>query len=328
MFLKKYMPVWALALGLAAAGSAAAQSVAFPTQPIRLVVGFPAGGASDVAARAIASQMTIQLGQQVIVENKPGAASNIGAEFVAKSKPDGYTLLLGTISTSINGSLYKNLNYNPSTDFVAISQIASTAFLLVSNPNSPYKTVADIIAAAKKAQGTSQLPDYATAGNGSGSHLFTELFASMAGIKLNHIPYRGAAPAVADVMGGQVPITFDNILTTLAQTKSGKLHAIAVSTKTRSSVAPEIPTIAESGVPGYDATAWFGIFAPKGTPTPIVNKLAESIQAAVRTPAVTEVLLKSGAEPVGSTPAQFDAFYKAEVAKWAQVVKNANVKID
>jgi tripartite-type tricarboxylate transporter receptor subunit TctC len=291
-------------------------------------VGFPAGGASDVAARAIASQMTTQLGQQVIVENKPGAASNIGAEFVAKSKPDGYTLLLGTISTSINGSLYKNLNYNPSTDFVAVSQIASTAFLLVSNPNSPYKTVADIIAAAKKAQGTSQLPDYATAGNGSGSHLFTELFASMAGIKLNHIPYRGAAPAVADVMGGQVPITFDNILTTLAQTKSGKLHAIAVSTKTRSSVAPEIPTIAESGVPGYDATAWFGIFAPKGTPTPIVNKLAESIQAAVRTPAVTEVLLKSGAEPVGSTPAEFDAFYKAEVAKWAQVVKNANVKID
>jgi len=328
MFLKKYMPVWALALGLAAAGSAAAQSVAFPTQPIRLVVGFPAGGASDVAGRAIASQMTIQLGQQVIVENKPGAASNIGAEFVAKSKPDGYTLLLGTISTSINGSLYKNLNYNPSTDFVAVSQIASTAFLLVSNPNSPYKTVADIIAAAKKAQGTSKLPDYATAGNGSGSHLFTELFASMAGIKLNHIPYRGAAPAVADVMGGQVPITFDNILTTLAQTKSGKLHAIAVSTKTRSSVAPEIPTIAESGVPGYDATAWFGIFAPKGTPTPIVNKLAEAIQAAVRTPAVTEVLLKSGAEPVGSTPAQFDAFYKAEVAKWAQVVKNANVKID
>ncbi len=328
MFLKKYVPAWALALGLVATGPTLAQGVAFPTQPIRLVVGFPAGGASDVAARAIASQMTTQLGQQVIVENKPGAASNIGAEFVAKSKPDGYTLLLGTISTSINGSLYKNLNYNPSTDFVAISQIASTAFLLVSNPNSPYKTVADIIAAAKKAQGTSQLPDYATAGNGSGSHLFTELFASMAGIKLNHIPYRGAAPAVADVMGGQVPITFDNILTTLAQTKSGKLHAIAVSTKTRSSVAPEIPTIAESGVPGYDATAWFGIFAPKGTPAPIVKKLAESIQAAVRTPTVTEVLLKSGAEPVGSTPAEFDAFYKAEVAKWAQVVKNANVKID
>lgn len=328
MFLKKCVPAWALALGLVATGPTLAQSVAFPTQPIRLVVGFPAGGASDVAARAIASQMTTQLGQQVVVENKPGAASNIGAEFVAKSKPDGYTLLLGTISTSINGSLYKNLNYNPSTDFVAISQIASTAFLLVSNPNSPYKTVADIIAAAKKAQGTSQLPDYATAGNGSGSHLFTELFASMAGIKLNHIPYRGAAPAVADVMGGQVPITFDNILTTLAQTKSGKLHAIAVSTKTRSSVAPEIPTIAESGVPGYDATAWFGIFAPKGTPTPIVNKLAESIQAAVRTPAVTEVLLKSGAEPVGSTPAEFEAFYKAEIAKWAQVVTSANVKID
>lgn len=328
MLVKKLAVSLGIAAGILAAGVATAQNEPFPSKAIRLVVGFPAGGASDLAARAIASQMTTQLGQQVIVENKPGAAGNIGAESVAKSKPDGYTLLLGTISSSINGSLYKNLNYSPSEDFTAISQIASSAFLLVSNPNSPYKTVADIIKAAKQGQATNKLPDYATAGNGSGSHLFVELFASMAGIKLNHIPYRGAAPAVADVMGGQVPITFDNILTTLAQVQAGKLHAIAVSTKTRSIVAPNIPTIAESGVPGYDATAWFGVFAPKGTPAPVVNKLAESIQAAVRTKAVTDVLLKSGAEPVGSTPAQFDAFYKAEVAKWAQVVKNANVKID
>lgn len=317
-----------MALSLSLAASVAAQNTAFPSQPIRLIVGFPAGGASDVAARAIAGQMSTQLGQQVIVENKPGAASNIGAEFVARAKPDGYTLLLGTISLSINGSLYKNLTYNPKTDFVAISQIASTAFLLASNPNSPYKTVADIVAAAKKGKVTNNLPDYATAGNGSGSHLFMELFTSMAGIKLNHIPYRGAAPAVADVIGGQVPITFDNILTTLAQTEAGKLHAIAVSTKQRSKVAPNVPTIAESGVPGYDATAWFGIFAPKGTPTPIINKLSEAIQAAVRTEAVTNVLLKSGAEPVGSKPAEFEAFYRAEIDKWGQVVKQANVTID
>jgi tripartite-type tricarboxylate transporter receptor subunit TctC len=268
------------------------------------------------------------LGQPVVVENKPGAAGNIGSEFVARSKADGYTLIFGTISSSINGSLYKKLNYDPVKDFVAISQVTSMPFLLVANPNSPYKSVADIIAAAKKAQSSDQLPDYATAGNGSGSHLFTELFTSMAGIRLNHIPYRGAAPAMADVMGGQVPLAFDNILTTMAQVQSGKLRALAVSTQARSSVMPNIPTLAEAGVRGYDATAWFGVLAPAGTPPAIIDQLATAIQKSVKTPEVTETMLKAGAEPVGSTPAQFDAFYKAEVEKWAKVVKSANVQVE
>ena len=300
----------------------------FPEGQIKLIVPFAAGGGVDSAARVIAKQMQANLNIPFIVENKPGGGSNIGSEFVARSKADGYTLIFGTISSSINGSLYKKLNYDPVKDFVAISQVTSTPFLLVANPNSPYKSVADVIAAAKKAQNRDQLPDYATAGNGSGSHLFMELFTSMAGIRLNHVPYRGAAPAVADVMGGQVPLTFDNILTTLAQVQSGKLRALAVSTKTRSSVVPEIPTIAESGVPGFDATAWFGVLAPAGTPVPVVNQLADAIQKSVKTASVTETLLKAGAEPVGSTPAQFDAFYKAEVEKWAKVVKSANVQVE
>jgi tripartite-type tricarboxylate transporter receptor subunit TctC len=305
-----------------------AQSEPYPSRPIKLIVGYPAGGASDVTARAVANKMVDFLGQPVVVENKPGAAGNIGSEFVARSKADGYTLIFGTISSSINGSLYKKLNYDPVKDFVAISQVTSTPFLLVANPNSPYKSVADIIAAAKKAQSSEQLPDYATAGNGSGSHLFTELFTSMAGIRLNHIPYRGAAPAMADVMGGQVPLAFDNILTTMAQVQAGKLRALAVSTQARSSVMPTVPTLAEAGVPGYDATAWFGVLAPAGTPPAIIEQLATAIQKSVKTPEVTETMLKAGAEPVGSTPAQFDAFYKAEVAKWAKVVKSANVQVE
>lgn len=305
-----------------------AQSEPYPSRPIKLIVGYPAGGASDVTARAVANKMVEFLGQPVVVENKPGAAGNIGSEFVARSKADGYTLIFGTISSSINGSLYKKLNYDPVKDFVAISQVTSTPFLLVANPNSPYKSVADIIAAAKKAQSPDQLPDYATAGNGSGSHLFTELFTSMAGIRLNHIPYRGAAPAMADVMGGQVPLAFDNILTTMAQVQSGKLRALAVSTQARSSVMPNIPTLAEAGVRGYDATAWFGVLAPAGTPPAIIDQLATAIQKSVKTPEVTETMLKAGAEPVGSTPAQFDAFYKAEVERWAKVVKSAKVQVE
>ena len=307
---------------------AQANADSYPSRPIRLIVGFPAGGASDVSARTIAGRMAELLGQPVVVENKPGAAGNIGSEMVAKSKPDGYTLLFGTISSSINGSLYKNLTYDPVKDFTGISQVTSTPFLLVVNPTSPYRSVKDIIEAAKSASSSQKLPDYATAGNGSGSHLFMELFTSMAGIQLSHVPYRGAAPAIADVMGGQVPIAFDNILTTLAQVQGGKLRALAVSTASRSSVAPEIPTMSESGVPGYDATAWFGLFAPAGTPSEIVNKIADATQKSVRTPEISASLLKSGAEPVGSTPKEFDTFYKAEVAKWARVVQNAQVKID
>lgn len=312
-------------LALLAGGSVQAQETSYPSRPITLIVGFPAGGASDVAARAVAAKMGEQLGQTIIVDNKPGAASNIGADAAAKARPDGYTVLFGTISMAINGSLYKNLSYDPSKDFRAVSQLSSAPFLLVVNPQSPIKSVADLIEEARK---PGNLVDYASAGNGSGSHLFTELFSSLAGVKMNHVPYRGAAPAMADVLGNQVPLTFDNIITTLPLIESGKLRALAVSTAKRSSAAPDIPTLQEAGVAGYDATSWFGLFVPAGTPDSVVQVLSRNAAEAVNSPEVSRTFKAQGSEVVGSTPEQFDAFFKAEVAKWADVVEGAGVQID
>lgn len=307
--------------------SAAGAQEAFPNKPLHLVVGFPAGGASDVAARAVAEKLAESLGVSVVVENKPGAASNIAASYVAKANPDGYTVLFGTISLAINPSLYKNLNYNALTELAPVSQLSSAPFVLVANPSTPYRTVQDLLQAAK-ASGSTNPIHYASAGNGSGSHLFTELLTSRAGISLSHVPYRGAAPAMVDVLGGQVPVTFDNIITTLPLIETGKLRALAVSSSKRSPAAPDVPTLDESGVPGYDASSWFGLFAPAGTPAAIIERLGQAAQHAVKTDKVSETLRGVGAEPVVSTPAEFGRFYKAEVDKWAEVVKRANVQID
>jgi len=312
----------ALALNLMA-GAALAQT--YPSRPIKIIVGYPAGGASDVAARIVGQKMAERLGQAVVVENRPGSAGNICADQVAKAAPDGYTLLLGTISLSVNPSLYPKMSYDPQKDLAAISMISSTPFLLVVNPKAPYQSARELLDAARAGKGSI---DYATAGNGSGSHLFTELLSSTAGIKLTHIPYKGAAPAMNDVLGNQVPLTFDNIITTLPLVKAGKLRALAVSTKQRSRVAPDIPTLAESGVPDFDATAWFGLFAPAGTPREIITRLNQEVVEAVKDPAVSEKLLQLGGEPVSSTPESFEAFFRAEVAKWAQVVRTARIRID
>ena len=313
-----------LALGTVATAPLA-WAQAYPSKPIRIVVGYPAGGASDVAARIVGQKLSERMGQPVVIDNRPGSAGNVGAEAVVRAAPDGYTLLLGTISLSVNPSLYPKMTYDPAKDLVAVSMISSTPFLLVSNPNSPYKTTKDLLDGARSTAGGI---NYATAGNGSGSHLFTELLSSTAGIKLVHVPYKGAAPAMNDVLGNQVPVTFDNIITTLPLVKSGKLRALAVSTKTRSKVAPEIPTLDESGVPGFDATAWFGLFAPAGTPRDVVVKLNQEVAEAVKDATVNDKLLQLGAEPVSSSPEAFDAFFKGEVAKWARVVKSAKVQID
>jgi len=314
----------AVALALAAfATSAAAQ--AWPAQPVRIVVGYPAGGASDVAARLVGQKMAERLGQPVVIDNRPGAAGNIGAEAVAKAAPDGYTLLLGTISLSVNPSLYPKMAYDPLKDLAAISMISSTPFVLVSNPASPYTSARALLDAARAGKAPIH---YATAGNGSGSHLFTELLSSTAGVKLTHVPYRGAAPAMNDVLGNQVPVTFDNIITTLPLVKGGKLRALAVSTGQRSKVAPDIPTLAESGVPGFDATAWFGLFAPAGTPRDVILRLNREVAEAVKDPAVSEKLLQLGAEPASTTPEQFDAFFRGEVSKWGKVVRQAQIKLD
>jgi tripartite-type tricarboxylate transporter receptor subunit TctC len=314
----------AVAASLAlAAGMGAAQT--WPAQPVKIIVGYPAGGASDVAARLVGQKMSERLGQPVVIDNRPGAAGNIGADLVAKASADGYTLLLGTISLSVNPSLYPQMTYDPLKDLAPISMISSTPFLLVSNPNSPYPSAKALLDAARSGKGEI---NYATAGNGSGSHLFTELLKSTAGIKLTHIPYKGAAPAMNDVLGNQVPVTFDNIITTLPLVKAGKLRALAVSTKQRSKVAPDIPTLAESGVPGFDATAWFGLFAPTGTPRDVLLRLNREVAEAVKDPVVSEKLLQLGAEPVSSSPEQFDAFFRGEVAKWGKVVRQSRITID
>lgn len=306
-----------------------AQNPPYPSKSIKLIVGYPPGGASDLAARIIGQKLSERLAQPVVVENRSGSAGNIGAEAVVKAQADGYTLLLGTISLSVNPSLYPKMSYDPVKDLKAISMISSTPFLLVVNPKAPYKSAVDLLDAARGKGG--QKPgdiNYATAGNGSGSHLFTELLCTTAGIKLTHVPYKGAAPAMNDVLANQVQVAFDNIMTSLPMVKVGKLRALAVSTKQRSRVAPDIPTLDEVGVSGFDATAWFGLFAPAATPNEIVNLLSQEVSEALKDPLVSDKMLQLGAEPMSSSPEAFGAFFKSEVNKWAKVVQSAKVQID
>ena len=305
--------------------SAATQAQTFPTKPIRIIIGFPPGGATDIAARAVAQKLTEGFGQQVIVDNRPGAASNIGAEAAARAAPDGYTLFQGSVSTSINPSLYSKLAYDPLRDFAALALVANTPFLLVTHPSVPVSNVKELIAFVKARPG--QL-NYATAGAGSGAHLFMELFSSHTGLKMTNVSYRGAAAATTDVLAGQVPMMFDNIFTTLPLARSGKFRALAVSTAQRSAIAPEIPTVAEAGVPGYDANAWFGLFAPAATPKELIARLNAEVVKGLQTNDMRERLRGLGATPGGGTPEDFAVFFRNEVAKWAKVVKQAGVKLD
>ena len=306
-----------------------AQPALYPLKPIRLIVGYPAGGASDVAARIVGQKLSERMGQSLVVENRSGSAGNIGAEAVAKAAPDGYTLLLGTISLSVNPSLYPKMTYDPIKDLSAISMISSTPFLLVVNLKSPYKTARDFLEAARGKAGLKPGDiNYGSAGNGSGSHLFTELLSTTAGIKLTHVPYKGAAPVMNDLLANQINVAFDNIMTSLPLVKTGKLRALAVSTKQRSRVAPDIPTLDEVGVAGFDANAWFGLFAPSGTSREIINQLSLEVNEVLKDPGVNEKLLQLGAEPMSSSPEVFSNFFKAEVNKWARVVQMAKVQID
>ena len=298
---------------------------AYPVKPVRFIVGFPAGGATDVVARTISQKLGESLGQPVIVDNRAGAASNIGAELVATSPKDGHTILMGTVSTSINPSLYKKLAYDPLRDFTAVSHVSSTPFLFVVHPSLPARSVKELIALAKSKPGEL---NFGSAGSGSGGHLFVEMFGSMARLKFLHVPYKGAAPATTATLSGETIFMFDNIVTTLPLARAGKLRPLAVTTATRSAAAPEIPTIAEAGVPGYDANAWFGVFAPAGTPQPVINRLNAEIVKIVKLPEMRERFLALGAEPVGSSAEQFGAFFRNEVAKWAKVVKESGARVD
>ncbi len=314
----------ALILVLASAG---AFSQAYPAKPIRLVVPYPAGGPLDIMARAIGQKLTEAWKQPVVVDNRAGAGGNIGADFVAKSAPDGYTLLMGAVAThAINPSLYSKIPYDPVRDFAPVALVAQVPNILVLNPAVPAKTVRELIALARSKPG---YLNFGSGSTGSTGHLAGELFNTMAGVKMVHIPYKGAAPATADLLGGQVHLMFDNLASALPNVKAGKLRALAVTTLARSEAIPELPTIAESGLPGFDLSTWFGLMVPAGTPPEIVARLNAEIVRALDAKDMRERLEKMGAEPLpNNTPEHFAAFIRAEAAKYAKVVKDSGARVD
>jgi len=311
---------------LAVAAPAQAQSAAeFPARAIRIVVPFPAGGATDIAARLLAERMAIDWKQPVTVDNRPGAGGNIGSEVVAKSAPDGYNLIMGvTGSHAINISLYSRMPYDPVRDFEPISQVAVVSNVVVVHPSVAASTLPELVALAKKEPGKL---NYASLGNGTAAHLTMEMFKSVAGIDIVHVPYKGSAPAVADLIAGQVQTMIDGLPSALPHVKAGKLRALAVTSAKRSRAAPELPTIAESYA-GFSADAWSGLFAPKGTPKAIVDKLALETQQILKLPETQKRLGELGAEPVGSTPAEYSQFVQREIDKWARVVKASGARLD
>uniref|UniRef100_C5CMF3 LacI family transcriptional regulator n=1 Tax=Variovorax paradoxus (strain S110) TaxID=543728 RepID=C5CMF3_VARPS len=305
--------------------AAAAQAGSFPDRPIRIVVPFPPGGATDAAARLVAVKMGEHWGQPVVVDNRAGAGGNVGSDLVAKAPADGYTLVMGvTGSHAINTSLYSRMPYDPVADFVAISQVAVVPNVLVVHPSVPAKNLAELVALAKKEPGKL---NYASLGNGTAAHLGMEMLKSEAGIDITHVPYKGSAPAVSDLLAGQVQMMVDGLPSALPHVKAGKLRAIALTSLHRAPSLPGLPTIAET-YPGFYADAWSGLFAPKGTPQPVVDKLSAEVQRILKLPDVREKLTALGAEPVGSTQAEFAAHVKREIDKWAKVVKTSGAKVD
>ena len=294
----------------------------YPAKPVRLVVPFPAGGGVDVTARILAQRLTDRVGQSFIVENRSGASGMIGTEFVAKAAPDGYTLLVGSQTTqAVVPAMYKT-NYNPARDFAAITEIAKSPMLLLVHPTLPVKSAADLIQLAKTTPGELTFG----AAPGATIHMAAELFKIMAKIDMRLIPYKGEGPAIVDVMGGQVMLMFSNIPVSLSQAKSGRLRVLAVTSAQRVSTLPQVPTIAESGLPGYEASTWFGFFAPAATSRDIVNKLNSEAVAGLTTPEVKERLAAQGYFVTASGVEAFTAFANAEIPRWAKVVKEANVK--
>jgi tripartite-type tricarboxylate transporter receptor subunit TctC len=303
----------------------AAQAQDYPAKPVRIVVPFPAGGPTDIVTRALGQKLTEEWKQQVIVDNRPGAGANIGAEHVVRSAPDGYTFLMASTIHNINPSLYPKLSYDPTKDFTPVSMTVEVAQVLVVHPSVPAGSIKEFIAYAKGNPGKLY---YSSAGNGSQPHLAAELFKTMTGTSLTHVPYKGAPPAMIDLIAGQVQASFATSLSAVANVKSGKVKALGVSTSKRIPSLPDVPTIAEAGVPGYEASGFFGLVAPAGTPAAIVNKVNADVVRILKDPALVKQLSDQGAEARGSTPAEYGAFIREEVAKWAKVVKDSGAKID
>jgi tripartite-type tricarboxylate transporter receptor subunit TctC len=294
----------------------------YPTKPVTLVVPYPPGGSADILARLVGQKLAARLGQPVLVENKAGAGTAIGAKAVAQAAPDGYTLLLGTVSSQAINPAMNKVGYDPLKDFVAVAPLAAIPFVLVANPSLPTRSVADLVAMAKAQPGKLA---YASAGPGTSNHLAGELLASRAKIHLLHVPYKGSAPALTDVVGGQVPLMFDLITTSLPMLAAGKVKALAVTSRTRSALLPDVPTVAESGVPDYEVSAWFGIFAPAGTPESVVSRLNSDVTAILQAPDMQKHLRDLGAEPVTSTPEAYSQYVRDEAHKWREVVHQAGL---
>ena len=298
----------------------------WPNKPIRWIVPFPPGGAMDVMARALAEKSSKSLGQAVVIENKPGAGGNIGADFVARSDADGYTMMITSIGMATNKYLYPKLSYDPVKDFSPVSLIAIVPNVLVTNATQPnVTTVSDVIANAKAQPGKLT---YASAGNGSSIHLAGEVFTSMAKIDMQHIPYKGSSPAVTDLLGGQVNYMFDSITSAKPHIDSGKLRPIGITTSKRSKALPNVPTIAESGLPGYEVTPWFAVFVPAATPKPIVNKLNAALLDALKSPEIKAKFDGIGAEPLGTTPDELASYLNKEIERWGKVISTNNIKSD
>jgi tripartite-type tricarboxylate transporter receptor subunit TctC len=311
------------ALVTCAASQAAAQ--AWPTKPVRMIVPFPAGGSADTLSRLLGPHLTERLGQPFIVDNRPGAGGNIGTDLAAKAAADGYTFLMGVSSIAIAPSLYAKLPWDPVKDFAPVALIASTPNILVVHPAVPANSVAELIALAKAKPG--QL-NYASGGNGATNHLAGELFKRMTDTDIVHVPYRGNPLAVLDVLSGQVAMMFDFMITSLPHVKAGKLRPLAVTGTKRSHQVPELPTVAEAGVPGYEASTWFAVMAPAGTPVDIVMKLNAALNAVLRLPDVKQRLDTLGAEPLGGTPDDVAALIRADLVKWTEVIKAANIRLE
>jgi len=316
-------------LGLAAASlavsGACAQGAAFPGKPIHIVVTFTTGGAPDILARLIGERLQANWGQPVVVENRPGAGGNTGADAVAKAPPDGHTIVVGTVGThAINGALYSKMPYDMVKDFAPVTLLATTPNMLVVHNGVPAKTLPEFVALGKK-EGKMT---FASSGSGTSIHVSGELFKTMTGIDMQHIPYKGRASAIPDLLGGRVTMMFDNMPSSLPLVREGKLRALGVTSAKRSPAAPDIPTIAEQGLPGFEAVSWFALFAPAGTPRPVVDKWHAEVKKILETPEVGKRLAEIGLEPAGSTPEELAAYQRAEITKWAKVVKDSGAKAE
>ncbi|GLS29867.1 Tripartite-type tricarboxylate transporter, receptor component TctC [Mesorhizobium albiziae] len=322
---RAFMTLAAVA-AVVAVGTPRTLAQTYPERQITVIVPFAAGGTTDIFARLVGQSLSQQFGQPVVIENRGGAGGNIGTEAVAKAAPDGYTLLVGTVGThAINQSLYKNMAFDPQKDFQPLSRIANVPNVLEVNPERPYKTVKELIDHAKAHPNE---VTFASSGTGTSIHMAGELFKKMAGVDMEHVVYKGSAPALVDLLGNQVAIMFDNVPSSIQHLKSGKLRALAVTSKKRSMALPDVPTIDESGLPGFEATSWFGVFAPADTAPDVVAKLNEAIVKALNEPTINQKIVDIGGEPNPETPEEFAAFIKAEAVKWADVVKASGASLD